>query len=141
MEKRDCREYKITTFWKEGIDEDIIFWNYVPGLEMDIETAKQLVQYRLEYTKGKSVYTVIDGTNIKSTTKEARDYMNSAEGGLKGVLGGAFLSNSVVANLLINLYLKVNHPTVPARFFTNKVEAISWLKKVKTEKEPLAVTL
>lgn len=141
MEKRDRKEYKITTFWKEGADEDIIFWNYLPGLEMDVETAKQLVQYRLEYTQGKAVYTVIDGTNIKSTTKEARDYMNSAEGGLKGVLGGAFLSNSVVANLLINVYLKINHPAVPARFFTNKAEAVNWIKKVKAEKESLALTL
>jgi len=57
---------------------------------------------------------------MKSATKEARDYMNSSEGGLNGLLGGAFLSKSVVASLFINLYLKVNNPAIPARFFTTR---------------------
>jgi hypothetical protein len=137
MEKRDIQRYKFTTFWRED-DEDIIFWNYIPKLEMDITTAKELVQYRTEYTKGQSVYTLIDFTHVKSVTKEARDYMNSPEGGLKGVLGGAFLSNSVVATLFINLYLKVSNPSVPARFFTNREDALMWLRKVKTAKLELA---
>lgn len=134
---RDVKQYRFTTFWKEEEDEDIIFWNYIPRLEMDINTAKELVKYRLEYAKGQPVYTLIDFTNVKSVTKEARDYMNSAEGGLKGVLGGAFLSKSVVATLFVNLYLKVSHPVVPAKFFTDKSEAVKWLKKIKLGKPQL----
>jgi len=134
MERHDFQEFKTTSFWKNDDDDDIIFWKYIPGLEMDITIAKELVRSRLEYTKGKSAYALIDVTNLKSTTKEARDYMNSPEGGLKGLSAGAFLSNSVVATLLVNLYIKVSNPTIPARFFTNKEEALSWLKKVKAER-------
>jgi hypothetical protein len=114
-----------------------VFFKYSPYLEINIEIAKEIVNSRLDYSQKKSVYTLIDFTNVKSVTKEARDYMNSPDGGLKGILGGAFLSNSVVATLFINLYLKVSRPVVPARFFTDKEEAVKWLRKIKTEKVPI----
>jgi hypothetical protein len=133
MMKREQKNYKTTSFWREE-DNDIIFFEYVPLLEMDIEVANGIVRDRLDYTKGTSAFALIDFSNIKSVTKEARDYMNSSEGGLKGILGGAFLSRNVVATLFINLYLKINNPTVPAKFFTNRDEALKWLMKVKGER-------
>jgi hypothetical protein len=136
MEKRDFQKFEFTSFWKEE-DDDIILWNYEPRLEMDLTIAKKLVKYRLEYTHNKDVYTLIDFTHVKSVTKEARDYMSNPEGGLRGVLGGAFLSNNVVAILFINLYLKVSNPIVPAKFFTRKEEALNWLKKIKAERKEL----
>lgn len=125
----DSKEYGNISFGK--IENDIIFFKYKPSIEIDINTAKDLVRDRLDYTDGQSVYTLIDFTNVKSVTKEARDYMNSPDGGLKGILGGAFLSNSVVATLFVNLYLKVSNPSVPAKFFTNIDDAVNWLKKIK----------
>ena len=129
---REHKEYETASFWKEG-DDDILLFKYSPKLEMTIDTAKEIVRSRLEYCHGVSMYVLIDATNIKSVTKEARDYMNSPEGGLKGVLGGAFLSNNVVATLVINLFLKVSNPPIPAKFFTNKKEALKWLRKIKAE--------
>lgn len=116
------------------VEKDIIFLKYKPSIEIDIDIAKDLVKQRMAYTSGKAVYTLIDFTNVKSVTKEARDYMNSPEGGLQGILAGAFLSNSVVATLFINLYLRVSNPPIPAKLFTNGDEAISWLKKIRREK-------
>ena len=131
------KKYKHITIWADDSHPDMIFGIYSPKLEIDIHIAKELVDNRLDYTGGRPAYTLIDFTNVKSVTKEARDYMNSPEGGLRGLLGGAFLSNNVVATLFVNLYLKVNIPTIPAKMFTNKVEAINWLKKIKLEKGPL----
>ena len=130
---RDHKQYETASFWKEA-EEDILFFKYSPRLEMTLDVAKEIVRSRLEYCGGASMYMVIDATNIKSATKEARDYMNSREGGLKGVLGGAFLSNNVVSTLAINLFLKVSNLPVPARFFTNKDDAIRWLRKIKAER-------
>ncbi len=127
--KKDFKEFKTVTFWKK--DDNIIFFKYAPALDMDIEVARDMVASRLEYTKGESVYALIDVTNLKSTTKEARDYMNSTEGGLRGIKAGAFLSNNVVPTLLINMYLKVSNPPVPAKFFTSEEQALKWLMKIK----------
>lgn len=130
MEKRNYKEYRTTSYWTTG-NEDIVFFKYAPKLEIDIDVAKEIVESRLHYTRGRSVYTLIDFSNVKSVTKEARDYMNSPEGGLKGILGGAFLSNSVVATLFVNLYLKISSPSVPAKFFTTERDAMWWLRKIR----------
>jgi hypothetical protein len=131
--QRNLKEYKYITIWMEE-DNDILISSYQPKLNVDIAIARELVSSRLEYANGKSKYTLIDFTNVGSATKEARDFMNSPDGGLKGVLGGAFLANNAVAALFINLFLKINKPPVPARFFTSKEDALTWLKKIKSER-------
>ncbi|HET8963675.1 MAG TPA: hypothetical protein VFM99_07250 [Chitinophagales bacterium] len=130
MEKRNYKEYETVFFWKEEQD-DVLFFKYAPKLEMDIEIAKKIVENRLEYTNNKPMYTVIDGSNLKSTTKEARDYMTNPDGGLKGILAGAFLANSVVTTVIINLYLTINKPPTPAKFFSNKQDALKWINEIR----------
>lgn len=117
------------------IDDDILFCSYKKQIEIDLNIAKRIIKDRVAFTEGKSYPILIDFTNMHSVTKEAREYMNAPEGGLKGLLGGAFLSNSLVTTLFVNLYLKINQPTIPAKFFTKKEEAITWLKSLKLSKQ------
>ena len=116
-----------------SIEDEILFCSYKQHLEIDIAIAKRIIKDRVAFTESKLYPILIDFSNLKSATKEARDYMNSAEGGLNGLIGGAFLSKSAVASLFINLYLKINSPAIPARFFSDKAEAITWLKKINAE--------
>ena len=124
-------DYRYISVHAEEHSPDIIVAVYTPKLEIDLAIAQELIENRLTFSEGKSVYTLIDFTNVKSVTKEARDYMNSPEGGLKGIMAGAFLSNNVVATLFINLFLKISNPPVPAKFFTNREEAMKWLRRIK----------
>lgn len=135
MKKYDFKEFEYISLWREQ-GSDIVFWKYVPNLEMDIRIAKRLVSDRLAYTQGKSVFALIDATNLKSGTKEARQYMSHPEGGLKGIRGGAFISNNAFTNIIINLYLKINKPSVPAKFFANREDALEWINRIR---EPKAV--
>lgn len=132
MEKRFCQTFRYTSFWKE-IDDDIIFWNYSPNTVMDINVAKELVKNRMEYTEGKDFYTIVDVSNLKSVTKDAREYMSHPDFGLKGILAGAFISNKPVTTMVVNFFLAINKPIVPAKFFTAKEEALKWIKRVKAE--------
>jgi hypothetical protein len=129
----EYKEFKNISFKK--LEDDVISFMYSPKLEIDISIARELISNRLEYFKGRSYFALIDFSNVKSVTKEARDYMNDPEGGLKGILAGAFLSNNAVSTLFINLYLRINKPVVPAKFFTNKDDAINWLKRMKAESQ------
>lgn len=126
------KEFKNITFWKES-DPDIVFFNYSPLVEINLDIAKEMVKNRIEFAEGKAHFCLIDFSNVKSATKESRDFMNSSEGGLKLVKAGAFLSKSTVGVFFINFYLRIYKPAVPAKFFTNKDEALSWLKKLKTK--------
>lgn len=120
---------------KIWIEDDILYSNYQKNIIIDLDIAKKIIEDRVKFTKGKNYPILIDFTNMHSVTKEAREYMNSPEGGLKGLLGGAFLSNSLVTTLFVNLYLKINQPTIPAKFFTKKEDAINWLKSLKMSKQ------
>jgi hypothetical protein len=131
------KEFRHITIWEEDQYPDILFNVYSTKLDIDIDIARELIANRFEFVGERKIYALVDFTNVKSVTKEARDYMNSPEGGLNGILGGAFLSNNVVATLFINLYLKISNPTVPAKFFTSKVEALKWLTKIKEEHKSL----
>ncbi len=136
MAKSNYKEYPYTSYWKEE-DETIVFIKYALKLEITLDVAKELVRTRLEYTKHKQHYTVIDFTNVLKVDKEARAYMNEEEHGLKNIIAGAFLSNSIIGIFFINLYLKINKPKVPAKFFQNKQDAIMWLQQIKTIRKEL----
>lgn len=128
MTKKNYIEFPNISFWLE--ENDVIAFKYGSNLNIDLPMAKELVENRLEYCDNKPSYCLIDFTNVKSVTKEAREYMNDPNGGLRCILGGAFLSSNSVGNLFINVYLKINKPIIPARFFNNREEALRWLKKL-----------
>lgn len=60
--------------------------------------------------------------------EEARIY-GSSEDGLRYSAAEAFVIKSLAHKLLANFYLKVNRPSVPTKFFSNKEDAELWLKK------------
>jgi hypothetical protein len=132
MEPKEFKQYQNISFWKE--ENDIVSFKYSPNLEITLSIAVELVKNRLEYTNGKSKFVLVDVNNIKSTTKEAREYMSDVNGGLKGILGGAFVSSNMLTTVIINLFLKINKPSVPARFFTDREDALIWLKRIKLAK-------
>jgi hypothetical protein len=114
-----------------SIENGILFCSYKKQLVIDLETAKRIVSDRLNFTKDAALPILIDFSNMKSATKEARDYMNSPEGGLKGLTCGAFIGGNSLATLFINLYLKINKPSIPTSFFTKREEAIQWLHSLR----------
>lgn len=118
-----------------SIEDGILFCSCKKQIKIDLEVAKRIIENRVEFTEGKSYPIVMDFTNLHSVTKEAREYFNAPEGGLKGLLGGAFLSNSLVTTLIVNLYLKLNQPVIPAKFFTGKNDAINWIKNLKLDQK------
>jgi hypothetical protein len=121
-----------------SLEDGILFCSYKQHLEINLATATRIIEDRVAFTEGQLYPIMIDFSNLKLVTKEARDYMNSAEGGLKGLICGAFLSKNVVATLFVNLYLKVSHPAIPAKFFTNKAEALEWLKNINAERSQVS---
>lgn len=129
--QKNLKHYKYVSVWTEGDNDDILFGAYKKDLKMDLPIAKEMVNNRLEYSKGLPVYTIIDCINLNLPSKEAREYMSSPEGGLKGLEGAAFLSNNVVTRLIVNLFLSINKPLIPAKFFTKKEDAINWLNELK----------
>jgi hypothetical protein len=101
----------------------------------DINIAKEIVEERLRLFNGESYLAVIDITNVRSATKEARQYMSCNNNGFKGVIAAAIISNKMVSMLIYNLFIRINKPEIPIKFFHKKDEAVSWLKKIDLQTE------
>jgi len=123
--KKDVKEmFEIpyVTMWIEG---PIMYAKYVDDLHLSLDVAKTCVEGRIFFSKGKSFPLLVDMTGIKSTTREARQYMASI--GATLVTAGALITGSPVSRTIGNIFLKIDRPPVPVKLFTSKEKAREWL--------------
>jgi hypothetical protein len=130
------KKYKYVTCQLEP--SGIFFAEYASNLKVDLAIAKVIVADRMEFTENKEHYVVIDISNVKEVTAEAKEYLQHPEGGLKNILGAAFIATNPVAELIANIYVKTPM-SFEARFFRNKEEAVSWIEGYKLRREHLPI--
>lgn len=120
------------TFMDFEMQKGILIATYKENLVIDKNAAMVSVRERLEFTEYKEITTIVDATNVKEVTKEARDYFGSEEGShlLKA---SAIYTNSVLATYLANFLIAVNlHKTlILVKLFNDKQKAIDWLNQFK----------
>lgn len=116
------------------LEEDILFVNYKPNSIITIDAAKRVVADRLNLANNTPKYVIAEVSNIKNSTKEAREYLSQKDGGLKGILAGAFVSNKVYSYFILNLFLKIISPNIPAKYFMDEQSAIKWVSELKNSK-------
>lgn len=101
-----------------------------PGTEMTIDKGKQATVILEEMIEGNPRPLLCDLTNVKKMTRECRQHFASEEHAMV-FTKCALLISSPIARIIGNFFLGANVPARPTRLFTNKEEAINWLK-VKT---------
>jgi hypothetical protein len=122
------KKYRYVTC-RRGTVNNTILAEYASNLSVDLAIAKEIVASRVDFTQGKSYYCVIDLSNVKSVTNEAREYLQHPEGGLKGILGAAFFADNPLSHLIAEIFVK--SPGMPqSGFFHNKKEAEEWISKL-----------
>lgn len=121
--KSNYFENKYAEFW---VEEDVLFFIYKPGVEINLDGAKQIVADRLNVQKGVSYPVFCDIRGIKDSDKPARDYL--AKEGSSLVNGVAVLTDSPVTKIMANFYLTISRPIVPTKMFTDKNLALEFLK-------------
>lgn len=110
--------------------EDGILYGKLIGpdkLVMDLEMAKAIVKERLELSNGKDYPVVLDLDKLSMTDKSVRDFMNKE--GTEGIKAGAIVTKKIFVKHIMNFFLKVSKPEVPAKLFSDEKEAVKWLKK------------
>lgn len=117
----------VTMFISNGI-----FRCYFKATEvMDIRTAADTVQDRIKFCEGVAYPCLFDITEVKQTTKEARDFM--ANEGNDLVMASAMIVTSPMLKMMANFYIKVNKPKNPTRLFTDQESALEWLAQYKSK--------
>jgi hypothetical protein len=107
------KKYQLSNFTLEELDDDIICEEFNKNLKIDFLVANQLVSDRLKFAQGKEFYYVINLSNIKHATFDAKFYMQNSETALRNILGATFLASDPVSakkNFLQNSFLVCQTP-------------------------------
>ncbi len=113
---------------KLWLDEGgIIHEHFFPKTDFTIQDAKQSMAVGLELSEGADFSWLIDMTNMKSITKEAREYFGEVENSHIKAVG--LVTNSPVSKVFGNFFLRFNKPTIPVRLYSSEIQAHDWLKE------------
>ncbi len=81
----------------------------------------------VDYIPGKKFMVLLEGEENASISGDARRAGASTEYA-KHVAALAIYSSKSYENVMGSLFLKINKPVVPMRFFDNRGEALAWLR-------------
>ena len=111
---------------EHGVLQILLFENVVVDYEDAVDNA--LVVRRL--TKGNPCLKLIDIRNDVKIEAKAQQYLDSKD--VQGkTLARAILINNSVKRLTLNFFTKFNSQQVPTKFFTEKKEAMEWLREIR----------
>ncbi len=112
---------------KLWLDEGgIVHERFFPKTDFTIQDAKQSLAVGLELSEGADFSWLVDISNLKSITKEAREHFGKIEDShMKAV---ALVTSSPVSTVFGNFFLRFNKPMLPVRLFSSEIQAHDWLK-------------
>ncbi|MDI1353951.1 MAG: hypothetical protein PSX36_03485 [bacterium] len=93
--------------------------------EKDVWESRDL---SLAYIPGAKFFVLFEGEENSSVSAAARSAAATEEY-YQYVAALALFGNRMLESIMGNLFLKINKPKVPTRFFDNREQAIEWLKQ------------
>jgi len=122
--KRPVISTETASAWMDG---NIIYYAY-KSKEISLPLAVQSVELKKQLAQGKEYPICIDLSQVKSVTKEARQYLSGGQS-IENITVAALLASSVVSKLICTFFLNFNKPPVMVKIFVHKDEAVKWLNK------------
>ena len=113
------------------IVDNILYHVYKKNF-VDLNAAKQSVEAKIALCGKESYPTLIDIRNVKSTTKEARDYLSGSKG-LENISIAAILAPTLISRLIGTFFMTFNNPGIRIKLFTDEQDAVKWLKKESSQ--------
>ena len=126
MERLKLDTPYITLYLEDGI----MYGLYKDGIRISLEIAKQVVQDRVTFCAGHSYPTMGTLKGGVILERDAREYFGTSEA-VEGMTKMALLTDSLFTKVISNWYLNLSNPLVPTKVFTDKDDAVKWLKEIK----------
>ena len=108
------------------LEDGILLGNWKCDI-IDLDVAKEVVKHRVEATEGKKYPLLVDIKNVKTSTKEARDFLAS-EKGCEGLVASGILIGSSIGSMIGNFFINISRPYIPTQLFSDEAKAKKWLK-------------
>ena len=84
----------------------------------------------VNYMPGKKFYVLFEAEDEAEISGDARR-AGASEEYTKHVAALALYSNKVLEKIIGSLFLKINKPKLPTKFFDNREDAVLWLKNLQ----------
>lgn len=111
------------------ISNNIVYVHLKDNCEININWQEKMLKVYEEITEGKRMHFLFTAGDGVSITKEARDNATKIED--QSLIGAsAVVVDNLAYKLIANFYLKFNKPKRPYKVFSNKSEAVLWLKTI-----------
>jgi 2'-5' RNA ligase len=114
------------------IEEQIIHVHLKTNQEIELQDVQEIINAIGSLTKGKKFPVFIDAGSFININQDAFTFSASEAGNIY-TLADAIAVQNLGQKLLANFYLKNDHPKVPTKVFTEKEEALTWLKRFKVK--------
>ncbi len=112
------------------IENNIIHIHLKSNQEIALNDAQEILESMGIVGGGKKYPVFIDAGEFVSVDDDVRSFSASKVGNIYTVADAIAIDN-VAQKLLANFYLKNDHPKVPTKIFSNKHDALAWLREFK----------
>ncbi|MBF0539961.1 MAG: STAS/SEC14 domain-containing protein [Nitrospirae bacterium] len=111
--------------------EDGIIWEIqeasLVNLEMSMDTIETITNNLIDKINGKKLL-LVDMRNVKKQTAESRKFV-STDPSTKIIDKVALLTNNPISKTIANFFMGINKPLIEIKMFSNKQNAVNWLKE------------
>ncbi len=118
-------KHPLVDFYSE-MNSDILYAEFPNNLKIDLAAAREIVANRFDFAKDKPYYVIVDISHVRKVSREAKEYLQRPDTGLKNILGAAFIATNPVSALIANIFIKTPKD-FQAKFFSTKEAAFEWI--------------
>ena len=112
------------------IENNIIFVECKANAEIQLEDAKEDMELSEKLVAEVNYFaTIIDTANIKSISKQARDWYSQSQNDNPRNVSVALIVNSFYTRIIANFFLGFKNSRTEMKIFNEKDDAIEWLYK------------
>lgn len=129
MKENNEKDFSIATLKYE---EDILLLTWKEDADVDLESCKEIVDWRKTIQQGEKALLLIDQRQFWSISQEAKEYSKEKDveelNKAVALLTGDWFPSVLVANT----YVKFYKPNVPTKIFKSEAKARKWLISFKS---------
>ena len=124
-------EIELRSQWIRLGEDGIVYIKTKPRVDMDRADAEEGIRACGAMCGGKLRPALVDLSNLKSMTREARLYFAGPETAA-AQSAAALVIKSPLTKAIGNFFMGLNKPLIPTRLFTSETEALVWLRTFLT---------
>jgi hypothetical protein len=121
-------ENNLIRYW---IENGILYSEFKQKIDLNVENVKEFISLRHEISNKKNQYWCMDFENLRSFPKDAQQYTEIY--GQEYISAAGVVVSSHVSKFIFNSFALSKTSVVPLQMFSDKEEAVKWLKEMQTK--------